>query len=49
MQLVGGIHNIRSQDQAHACVLTLDNFDGAHIGHQEVIKALVSNKRQNIS
>ena len=40
MQLVRGIHNIRSQD--HGCVLTIGNFDGVHLGHQQVIKALVS-------
>lgn len=40
MQLVRGIHNIQSQD--HGCVLTIGNFDGVHLGHQQVIKALVS-------
>jgi riboflavin kinase/FMN adenylyltransferase len=40
MQLVRGIHNIRPQD--HGCVLTIGNFDGVHLGHQLVIKALVS-------
>ncbi len=39
MQLVRGIHNIRLQD--HGCVLTIGNFDGVHLGHQQVIKALV--------
>ena len=40
MQLVRGIHNIRLQD--HGCVLTIGNFDGVHLGHQQVIKALVN-------
>ncbi|TWX69784.1 bifunctional riboflavin kinase/FAD synthetase [Colwellia demingiae] len=40
MQLVRGIHNIQLQD--HSCVLTIGNFDGVHLGHQQVIKALVS-------
>jgi riboflavin kinase/FMN adenylyltransferase len=40
MQLVRGVHNIRLQD--HGCVLTIGNFDGVHLGHQQVIKALVS-------
>jgi riboflavin kinase/FMN adenylyltransferase len=40
MQLVRGIHNIRFAD--HGCVLTIGNFDGVHLGHQQVIKALVN-------
>ncbi len=40
MQLVRGIHNIKLAD--HGCVLTIGNFDGVHLGHQQVIKALVS-------
>lgn len=40
MQLVRGIHNIQLED--HSCVLTIGNFDGVHLGHQQVIKALVS-------
>lgn len=40
MQLVRGIHNIRLQD--HGCVLTIGNFDGVHLGHQQVINALVN-------
>ncbi len=43
MQLVRGIHNIRLAD--HGCVLTIGNFDGVHLGHQQVIKALVSKAR----
>jgi riboflavin kinase/FMN adenylyltransferase len=39
MQLVRGIHNIQPED--HGCVLTIGNFDGVHLGHQQVIKALV--------
>lgn len=39
MQLIRGIHNIQAQD--HGCVLTIGNFDGVHLGHQRVIKALV--------
>ena len=39
MQLVRGIHNIQPHD--HGCVLTIGNFDGVHLGHQQVIKALV--------
>lgn len=39
MQLIRGINNIRPED--HGCVLTIGNFDGVHLGHQRVIKALV--------
>jgi riboflavin kinase/FMN adenylyltransferase len=39
MQLVRGIHNIQAEH--NGCVLTIGNFDGVHLGHQEVIKALV--------
>ena len=40
MQLVRGIHNIQLDD--HGCVLTIGNFDGVHLGHQQVITALVN-------
>ncbi len=40
MQLVRGIHNIRPED--HGCVLTIGNFDGVHLGHQQIIQALVT-------
>ncbi len=39
MQLVRGIHNIQATD--HGCVLTIGNFDGVHLGHRQVISALV--------
>ncbi|MEI6895669.1 MAG: bifunctional riboflavin kinase/FAD synthetase [Colwellia sp.] len=40
MQLIRGIHNIQLED--HGCVLTIGNFDGVHLGHQQVILALVN-------
>ncbi|GAA0809999.1 bifunctional riboflavin kinase/FAD synthetase [Colwellia sp. D2M02] len=43
MQLVRGIHNIQAEH--HGCVLTIGNFDGVHLGHQQVIKALVEKAR----
>ncbi|MBU2869342.1 bifunctional riboflavin kinase/FAD synthetase [Colwellia sp. E2M01] len=39
MQLVRGLHNIQSAD--HGCVLTIGNFDGVHLGHQQIITTLV--------
>ncbi|WNC67637.1 bifunctional riboflavin kinase/FAD synthetase [Thalassotalea nanhaiensis] len=44
MQLVRGIHNIR--DAHNGCVLTIGNFDGVHLGHQRVVKALVEKAEQ---
>lgn len=43
MQLIRGIHNIPLKERFNddGCVLTIGNFDGVHLGHQRVIKALV--------
>lgn len=44
MELVRGIHNIRPQH--FGCALTIGNFDGVHLGHQEVLRNLVTKARQ---
>lgn len=39
MKLIRGLHNIRL---AHAnCVATIGNFDGVHLGHQQVLTNLI--------
>jgi riboflavin kinase / FMN adenylyltransferase len=39
MELIRGLHNLKNQT---GCALTIGNFDGVHVGHQEIIKKLVS-------
>ena len=38
MQLIRGLHNIRQEHRA--CVATIGNFDGVHLGHRTILKAL---------
>lgn len=43
MQLIRGLHNI-SRYQANlsqGCVLTIGNFDGVHLGHQQVLDCVI--------
>lgn len=42
MQLIRGLHNLAAYKQAFAkgCVLTIGNFDGVHLGHQQVLDAV---------
>jgi len=44
MQLIRGIHNI--QPEHHGCVLTIGNFDGVHLGHKQVIQALLNQAKK---
>ena len=36
MDLIRGLHNIRSRQQS--CAATIGNFDGVHLGHQRVLQ-----------
>lgn len=38
MQLIRGLHNIRLGHRA--CVATIGNFDGVHLGHRTILEAL---------
>lgn len=44
MELIRGIHNIKPQHSG--CVLTIGNFDGVHLGHQQVLAQLVKKSKQ---
>ena len=38
MQLIRGLHNIRPEHRA--CVATIGNFDGVHLGHRTILETL---------
>lgn len=42
MKLIRGLHNLHKfqAELAQGCVLTIGNFDGVHIGHQQVLEAV---------
>ncbi|WP_321326405.1 bifunctional riboflavin kinase/FAD synthetase [Thiomicrorhabdus sp.] len=42
MQLIRGLHNLQHYQAqlAKGCVLTIGNFDGVHLGHQQVLQAV---------
>jgi riboflavin kinase/FMN adenylyltransferase len=46
MELIRGLHNLK---RLSGCVLTIGNFDGVHLGHQELLKSLVfTAKKQSL-
>lgn len=46
LQLIRGLHNVsRFSNQWEGCVVTIGNFDGLHIAHQEMIDRLLVAKR----
>lgn len=40
MELVRGLHNLAARHRG--CVLTVGNFDGVHLGHQQMLRVLKS-------
>src|ERR1035438_9239808 len=44
MELVRGLHNILQRHRG--CVLTVGNYDGVHLGHQQMIGALKARAAQ---
>jgi riboflavin kinase/FMN adenylyltransferase len=44
MELIRGIHNIKPHHKG--CVLTIGNFDGVHLGHQEVLRRVDSQAKK---
>ncbi len=46
MELIRGLHNVKSSSAAQGCVLTIGNFDGVHLGHQALVAAAVAQARR---
>ena len=43
MELIRGLHNLRPRHQG--CVATIGNFDGVHLGHQQILAQLLAQAR----
>ena len=43
MELIRGLHNLREHHRG--CVATIGAFDGVHLGHQAVVRALIAKAR----
>lgn len=44
MELIRGLHNLR--DKHKGCVATIGNFDGVHLGHQQVLAQVLRKAKQ---
>lgn len=45
MKIVRGLTNARPSDRG--CVLTIGNFDGMHLGHEEIVRQLAARGREH--
>ena len=44
MELIRGLHNLAGRHKA--CALTIGNFDGVHLGHQNILAMLIEKARE---